>query len=236
MGEGANGANGAAARPATAPASWEGTDVATLVQAIRMALHVGEERHGVTDIFGEDVGPPLGGVFTQTQGLQDRVELAARRARHRRHGDGPRHGRAAPGRRDPVLRLRVQHHRPAQARRRHLLVVQRRLQLPHGADDARGQRHPRQHLPLALVRRAGHAHARLEDRDAVQPARRVRPPAVGDRRSEPGHVPGAQGAAARQGRPRRAHPGRARRRAGAVEDDRRAPGRPLASGRPSGPT
>jgi 2-oxoisovalerate dehydrogenase E1 component beta subunit len=44
--------------------------VATIVQAIRMALHVGETRHGVTDIFGEDVGPPLGGVFTQTQGLK----------------------------------------------------------------------------------------------------------------------------------------------------------------------
>lgn len=44
--------------------------MATLVQAIRMALHVGEERFGVTDIFGEDVGPPLGGVFTATQGLK----------------------------------------------------------------------------------------------------------------------------------------------------------------------
>jgi 2-oxoisovalerate dehydrogenase E1 component beta subunit len=44
--------------------------VATLVQAIRMALHYGEEHLGVTDIFGEDVGPPLGGVFTATQGLR----------------------------------------------------------------------------------------------------------------------------------------------------------------------
>ncbi len=44
--------------------------MATLVQAIRMALHVGEERLGVTDIFGEDIGPPLGGVFTQSQGLK----------------------------------------------------------------------------------------------------------------------------------------------------------------------
>jgi 2-oxoisovalerate dehydrogenase E1 component beta subunit len=44
--------------------------MATLVQAMRLALHVGEERHGVTDIFGEDCGPPLGGVFTQTQGLK----------------------------------------------------------------------------------------------------------------------------------------------------------------------
>jgi 2-oxoisovalerate dehydrogenase E1 component beta subunit len=44
--------------------------MATVVQAIRLALHVGEERLGVTDVFGEDVGPPLGGVFTQTQGLR----------------------------------------------------------------------------------------------------------------------------------------------------------------------
>ncbi|HEY8080077.1 MAG TPA: transketolase C-terminal domain-containing protein [Labilithrix sp.] len=44
--------------------------MATFVQAIRLALHVGEKRLGVTDIFGEDVGPPLGGVFTATQGLE----------------------------------------------------------------------------------------------------------------------------------------------------------------------
>jgi 2-oxoisovalerate dehydrogenase E1 component beta subunit len=43
--------------------------MSTMIQAIRMALHVGESRLGVTDIFGEDVGPPLGGVFTGTQGL-----------------------------------------------------------------------------------------------------------------------------------------------------------------------
>src|SRR3954463_9611890 len=44
--------------------------MATMVQAIRMALHVGESKLGVTDIFGQDVGPPLGGVFTATQGLE----------------------------------------------------------------------------------------------------------------------------------------------------------------------
>jgi 2-oxoisovalerate dehydrogenase E1 component beta subunit len=44
--------------------------VATLVQAVRLALHYGETHLGVTDIFGEDVGPPLGGVFTATQGLK----------------------------------------------------------------------------------------------------------------------------------------------------------------------
>jgi 2-oxoisovalerate dehydrogenase E1 component beta subunit len=44
--------------------------MANMAQAIRMALHVGEARLGVTDIFGEDVGAPLGGVFTATQGLK----------------------------------------------------------------------------------------------------------------------------------------------------------------------
>jgi 2-oxoisovalerate dehydrogenase E1 component beta subunit len=41
-----------------------------MAQAIRMALHYGEQHLGVSNIFGEDVGPPLGGVFTVTQGLK----------------------------------------------------------------------------------------------------------------------------------------------------------------------
>lgn len=44
--------------------------MATMAQAIRLALHIGEEELGVRDIFGEDVGAPLGGVFTCTQGLK----------------------------------------------------------------------------------------------------------------------------------------------------------------------
>ncbi|MEK7388377.1 MAG: transketolase C-terminal domain-containing protein [Elusimicrobiota bacterium] len=44
--------------------------MANMAQAIRMALHYGEQHLGVTEIFGEDVGPPLGGVFTATQGLE----------------------------------------------------------------------------------------------------------------------------------------------------------------------
>lgn len=44
--------------------------MANLAQAIRLALHYGETHLGVTDIFGEDVGAPLGGVFTATQGLK----------------------------------------------------------------------------------------------------------------------------------------------------------------------
>ena len=44
--------------------------MANMAQAIRMALHYGEEHLDVQDIFGQDVGPPLGGVFTATQGLK----------------------------------------------------------------------------------------------------------------------------------------------------------------------
>ena len=44
--------------------------MANMAQAIRMALHYGEQHLGVREIFGEDVGPPLGGVFTATQGLE----------------------------------------------------------------------------------------------------------------------------------------------------------------------
>lgn len=44
--------------------------MANMAQAIRMALHYAEENLGVTDVFGEDAGPPLGGVFTCTQGIK----------------------------------------------------------------------------------------------------------------------------------------------------------------------
>lgn len=44
--------------------------MASMAQAIRMALHFSEENLNVRDIFGQDVGAPLGGVFTATQGLK----------------------------------------------------------------------------------------------------------------------------------------------------------------------
>ncbi|MBK9294089.1 MAG: alpha-ketoacid dehydrogenase subunit beta [Oligoflexia bacterium] len=44
--------------------------MANMAQAIRLALHFGEENLNVKDIFGQDVGAPLGGVFTVTQGLK----------------------------------------------------------------------------------------------------------------------------------------------------------------------
>ena len=44
--------------------------MANMAQAIRMALHYGEEHLHLKDVFGQDVGPPLGGVFTVTQGLK----------------------------------------------------------------------------------------------------------------------------------------------------------------------
>jgi 2-oxoisovalerate dehydrogenase E1 component beta subunit len=44
--------------------------MANMAQAVRLALHYGEKELGVKDIFGQDVGAPLGGVFTATQGLK----------------------------------------------------------------------------------------------------------------------------------------------------------------------
>lgn len=43
--------------------------MATVAQSLRMALHYAETHLGVQDIYGEDVGAPLGGVFGCTQGL-----------------------------------------------------------------------------------------------------------------------------------------------------------------------
>ena len=43
--------------------------MATIAQAIRLALRYAEQELGVRNIFGQDVGPPLGGAFTITQGL-----------------------------------------------------------------------------------------------------------------------------------------------------------------------
>lgn len=44
--------------------------MANMAQAIRMALHYAEQNYALRDIFGQDVGAPLGGVFTATQGLK----------------------------------------------------------------------------------------------------------------------------------------------------------------------
>jgi 2-oxoisovalerate dehydrogenase E1 component beta subunit len=44
--------------------------MANMAQAIRMALHYAEKNLDLKDVFGEDAGPPLGGVFTATQGLK----------------------------------------------------------------------------------------------------------------------------------------------------------------------
>lgn len=43
--------------------------MANMAQAVRLALHYAEKNYDLKDIFGQDVGAPLGGVFTATQGL-----------------------------------------------------------------------------------------------------------------------------------------------------------------------
>jgi len=44
--------------------------MANMAQAIRLALHYAESKLDVKDIFGQDVGAPLGGVFTASQGIE----------------------------------------------------------------------------------------------------------------------------------------------------------------------
>ncbi len=44
--------------------------MANMAQAVRMALHYAEKNYHLRDVFGQDVGAPLGGVFTATQGLK----------------------------------------------------------------------------------------------------------------------------------------------------------------------
>lgn len=44
--------------------------MASMAQAVRMALAYAEDNLELKDIFGEDVGAPLGGAFTVTQGLR----------------------------------------------------------------------------------------------------------------------------------------------------------------------
>ncbi len=44
--------------------------MSNMAQAIRMALHFAETNYELKDVFGQDVGAPLGGVFTATQGLK----------------------------------------------------------------------------------------------------------------------------------------------------------------------
>ncbi|MCB9073408.1 MAG: alpha-ketoacid dehydrogenase subunit beta [Bdellovibrionaceae bacterium] len=44
--------------------------MANMAQAIRLALHYAETHMDLQDVFGQDVGEPLGGVFTATQGIK----------------------------------------------------------------------------------------------------------------------------------------------------------------------
>ena len=181
--------------------------MATLVQAVRLALHYGETHLGVTDIFGEDVGPPLGGVFTATQGLK----TAWNSPLDERGIIGTAMGIAYAGGR-PVAEIQFCDYGFNTIDLLKVAGNQRwagagNYRLADGRDDAQRLRHPRQPVSLALLRELGQPAGGLEDRDAQQRPRRLRPDALGHRRSEPGPGAAAQGAAAHPRRgadPRRA--------------------------------
>ena len=197
--------------------------MATMVQAVRLALHYGETHLGVTDIFGEDVGPPLGGVFTATQGLK----TAWNSPLDERGIIGTAMGIAYAGGR-PVAEIQFCDYGFNTIDLLKVAGNQRwagagNYDSADGADDAERLRHSRQPVSLALASRAGRAGS--PGWKIVMPsnaARRLRPHAVGDRRSESGDGAAAQGAAAR---PRRAEDSRRAGRRERTEGMHRRAGR-----------
>ena len=151
---------------------------------------------GVTDILGEDVGPPLGGVFTATQGL----ETAWNTPLDERGIIGAAMGIAYAGGR-PVAEIQFCDYGFNTIDLLKVAGNQRwagagQLRAAHRRDDAQRIGHSRQPVPLAQFRKLGQSPGGLEGRHAQQCAGRVRPDAVGDRRSESGAGAVAQGAAA----------------------------------------
>ena len=161
--------------------------MATLVQAVRMALHYGEEHLGVTDVFGEDVGPPLGGVFTATQGLK----TAWNTPLDERGIIGTAMGIAYAGGR-PVCEIQfcdyafnvidllkiAGNQRWAGAGTFAMPIV---VMTPSGSG-IRGSMYHSHSFESWASRLRG-----VEGGDAEQPAGRLRPDALGHRRPEPGH-------------------------------------------------
>ncbi len=155
--------------------------------------------------------PAAGRRLHRDAGAENRLEFAARRTRHHRHGHGHRLRRRPAGLRNPVLRLRLQHHRPAQGGRQSALGRRRAIRHADRGDDAVRLRHSRQPLSLAFLRKLGEPAGRAGRSSCRQhAARRLRPDAVRHRRSQPGDGAAAQGPAACARRD--ASPGRARRR------------------------
>src|SRR5215471_17290687 len=167
--------------------------MATLVQAVRMALHYGEEHLGVTDIFGEDVGPPLGGVFTATQGLK----TAWNSPLDERGIIGVAMGIAYAGGR-PVAEIQFCDY------------AFNTIDLLKVAGNQRWAGAGHFEMPIVLMTPSGsgirgslyHSHSfeslasRLENRHALQPVRRLWPDAVRHRRSQSCDGALAQGTAA----------------------------------------
>ena len=142
--------------------------MATMVQAVRMALHYGEEHLGVTDVFGEDVGPPLGGVFTATQGLK----TAWNSPLDERGIIGTAMGIAYAGGR-PVCEIQFCDYAFNTIDLLKVAGNQRwagagEFDMPIVVMTPDRGRHPRQPVPLAQLRELGQPAAGLEDRHAVE--------------------------------------------------------------------
>ena len=209
--------------------------MATLVQAVRLALHYGEEHLGVTDVFGEDVGPPLGGVFTATQGLQ----TAWNSPLDERGIIGTAMGIAYAGGR-PVAEIQFCDYGFNTIDLLKVAGNQRwagagNYRHADGGDDAVRLRHPRQPVPLALVRELG--QPRWPGWKIVMPSNAL--DAYGLMLSaidDPNPVMVLLPKALLRVRGEQKHPRRAGRRGRAEGDDRRPGRRPQRAGSRAGRT
>ena len=166
--------------------------------------------------MGEDIGP-LGGVFRVTEGLQaefgdePRARHPARRVRHRRHRDRPRHARLPPGRARSSStasssRLQPDHlaaREADQPRTRARCTLPVVIRIPYGGHIGAVEHH--QESPEAYF-----AHTAGPPRgQPVDPARRLLDDPGGDRVERPGDLLRAEEPLLAEGRGRPRRRGRA---------------------------
>ncbi|MFO0969577.1 MAG: hypothetical protein U0793_28800 [Gemmataceae bacterium] len=150
--------------------------MATLVQAVRLALHYGETHLGVTDVFGEDVGLHPWAASSPPRKVSTAWNTPLDEPRHHRRCDGDR---LHAGGRPFVCEIQFCDYGfntidLLKIAGNQALGGGRALRYADRAHDAVRLRHPRQPLPQPQLREPRQPACRLEDRHAVQPARRLR--------------------------------------------------------------
>ena len=198
----------------------------TLAKALNAGLRRALADDEKVVLMGEDIGA-LGGVFRVTDGLK--AEFGAHRVVDTPLSEagivgtavGPRVPRVPPGRRDPVRRVHLPGVRPDRrpGREAALPLARQRAHADHDPRAVR-RRHRRGRAPLRVARGVLRAHGRPARRRVLEPRRRVRHDAAGDRERRPRALLRAEAPLPRQGRGRR--DGEPRRRAARWASPRRS--------------